>query len=133
MNDRRSFLKQMCSFLISPFIILSTNSRVDRKNKEYYLNHNIYRISGKHGIHNFDDIFIKLKDNDIGVYSNKCSYCGSRLIVVGENLLCCTHDSSKFNSNGIVLQGPANMALVPLRYQLNSETNIIVVFKNNNH
>jgi len=126
MNGRRSFIQQLGSILLSPFVFFSFSSLTKRNIKN--LNFKEYKLLGKHGIYNFDEVFIRFNDNEISVFSNGCSHCGFPLIAAGENLLCCTRDASKFNGKGEVLQGPASVELVPLQYQFNSESNKIIVF-----
>lgn len=130
MNSRRRFIKQISGLLMSPIIILTIGSKVSGNNKSAGLNltRHKYKIPGKHGIYNFDEVLIRLEVNSIAVFTNRCSYCGSRLIAAGVHLLYCTEDSSKYNGKGEVINGPASTPLVPQQFQLDSETNSIVVF-----
>ncbi len=70
----------------------------------------------------FADDYIVVNDNDkISVFSSRCTHLGCRINETSNDFLLCPCHGSRYNMQGVPVEGPALSPLEKLDFELNKE------------
>ncbi len=75
-----------------------------------------------------DKIIIKKEGNNITAFSSHCTHLGCKINSAVDNNLVCPCHGSKFNFNGVPLNGPATKPLTKLEIVEDKSTGEMVVY-----
>jgi cytochrome b6-f complex iron-sulfur subunit len=125
--SRKSFLKKLGIAALIPFgaawyssvardVAYSRINKVKLKYSEI-----------ENGITFKDDIIINKEDNQIKIFSSRCSHLGCKLNKMDKSEIVCPCHGSRFSVEGKVLKGPADNNLKELSYSVNKSAKEIVI------
>jgi cytochrome b6-f complex iron-sulfur subunit len=125
--SRKSFLKKLGIAALLPFgaAWYSSVARNVSYSSVKKVKFNYSEI--ENGITFRDDIIVNKKDNDIRIYSSKCTHLGCKLNKMDNNEIVCPCHGSRFSVDGKVLMGPADNNLKELSYSVNKSAKEIVI------
>lgn len=125
--SRKSFLKKLGIAALVPFgaawySSVARDVAYSRINK---VRLNYTEI--ENGISFKDDIIINKEDNQIKIFSSRCSHLGCKLNKMEDNEIVCPCHGSRFSVEGKVLKGPADNNLKELSYNVNKSAKEIII------
>lgn len=122
---RKTFLKYVASTgVLSAFFFWKKSSDINVKKKIKLLR---LKNEFKRGISFTDKLIINKTENNIFIYSNKCTHLGCRIDTVKSAKLICPCHGSQFDTKGQVVKGPALTPLKKLKYRIDEKSNELVV------
>ena len=126
--NRKKFLKIAAAAIVLPFLVIWDNI-VRRTIKQRSINSKITLPADvPSGITFYKSIILNRVDNDLQIFSSRCTHLGCKIIKLEDGKLICPCHGSQFNPHGKVLKGPAAASLKKLKYKTDPETKEIIVF-----
>lgn len=116
---RKKFLKIITQILLYPLLVIvyvSINRQIKFSEKKKILLPDV--INKK--ITFLNEIIIVKDDDNLKVYSSKCTHLGCKIDSIEKNCFVCKCHGSKFSFDGRVIQGPANKNLIELKISRDS-------------
>jgi Rieske Fe-S protein len=80
-----------------------------------------------HGVSFHNKVIAVNSNEDLKVYSSRCSHLGCTINKIENDKLVCPCHGSTYNLNGKVIKGPASNPLKELKYKIDSEKGEIIV------
>lgn len=80
------------------------------------------------GITFYKSIILNKDDNDLKIFSSRCTHLGCKINKLEDGKLICPCHGSQFDPHGKVLKGPAAYSLKQLNYKTDPKTKEIIVF-----
>jgi len=126
--NRKKFLKLVAAAIVLPFLVIWDNI-VLRTIKQRSINSKIILPADvPPGITFYKSIIVNKDDNDLQVFSSRCTHLGCKINKLEDGKLICPCHGSQFDSYGKVLKGPAAASLIKLNCKTDQKTNEIIVF-----
>ena len=123
--SRKDFFKLLFQFLLIPFAVFSYFSVTgNRKTSNKTLTLKLSSLSK--GFYAYGDYLIS-NDSGLKILSSKCSHLGCKINSVKEGTAICQCHGSKFNSEGIPVNGPAYKRLRELEYSISKESGELTI------
>lgn len=124
---RKQFIKLLFTFLLIPFAYL-WKSVSDKKIKESSQNEKIIKINDlPFGINFLDQVIVYKTENNLEIYSSKCTHLGCKINSVANDEIVCPCHGSRYSLNGDVIKGPSTKPLVKLSYKLDQKNESIII------
>jgi len=80
------------------------------------------------GLSFVDDLIVYRFEEDIKIFSSSCTHLGCKINHVSENELICPCHGSRFSTDGMVLNGPAQKSLRKLKHEIDLSSGDIIVY-----
>ena len=126
--NRKKFLKLAAAAIVLPFLVIWDNI-VRRTIKQRSINSKIsLPAEFPSGITFYKSIILNRVDNDLKIFSSRCTHLGCKINKLEDGKLICPCHGSQFNPHGKVLKGPATVSLKKLNYKTDPKTKEIIVF-----
>lgn len=127
--NRRLFFKNLSIALLLPAALISYFSV---KRQKHILADNQIIIPEKELKDQafYQGIFIRIKENEVVFYSNKCSHLGCQINQIKDNQLLCPCHGSTYDLNGKVINGPAKKDLLSLNFDYLASEKSYLIYKN---
>ena len=126
--NRKKFLKLAAAAIFLPFLVIWDNI-VRRTIKQRSINSKINLPADiPSGITFHKSIILNRVDNDLQIYSSRCTHLGCNINKLENGKLICPCHGSQFDQHGKVLKGPATASLRKLNYKTDPKTKEIIVF-----
>lgn len=123
---RKQFLKQMWGLIFLPYLVflvlMTKKHRRVVKAKEVRLSGNL-----PEGVSFFEDIICVKSNNDLSVFSSRCTHLGCQIDKSEKGMLVCPCHGSTFDMEGGVVKGPARSGLEVLAYEIDAEKNEFII------
>ncbi len=125
--SRKQFFRNLSILALIPLggVWFSTSERkilTEKLNQKKLIPANI-----SNGITFLDTVIVVKNENELKIFSSKCTHLGCRIEKEENGILVCPCHGSKYSSNGKVLKGPANHSLAELPYKRNLKKGEITV------
>jgi len=126
--NRKKFLKLSAAVIVLPFLVIWDNF-VERTVKMHSSNLRI-KLPAEIplGTTFHKSVIINNNDNEINIFSSKCTHLGCKINNLEDDKLICPCHGSQFTLDGKVIKGPANSSLKKLNYKTDLKTKEIVIF-----
>jgi Rieske Fe-S protein len=126
--NRKKFLKLAAAAIVLPFLVIWDNI-VQRTTKQRAVNSKITLPADvASGITFYKSIILIKVDNDLQIFSSRCTHLGCKINKLNDGKLICPCHGSQFDPHGKVLKGPAATSLKKLNYRTDQKTKEIIVF-----
>ena len=126
--NRKKFLKLAAAAIVLPFLVIWDNI-VRRTIKQRSINSKITLPADvPSGITFYKSIIVNKDDNDLQIFSSRCTHLGCKINKLEDGKLICPCHGSQFDPQGKVLKGPAAASLKKLNYKTDPKTKEIIVF-----
>ncbi len=126
--NRKKFLKLAAAAIVLPFLVIWDNI-VRRTIKQRSINSKITLPADvPSGITFYKSIILNKDDNDLQIFSSRCTHLGCKINKLEDGKLICPCHGSQFDPYGKVLKGPAAASLKKLNYKTDPKTKEIIVF-----
>ena len=126
--NRKKFLKLAAAAIVLPFLVIWDNI-VRHTNKQRSINSKITLPADvSSGITFYKSIILNKDDNDLQIFSSRCTHLGCKINKLEDGKLICPCHGSQFDSYGKILKGPAAASLNKLNYKTDPKTKEIIVF-----
>lgn len=122
---RQDFLRALMYLMALPLLWIL--NRMLKDHLRYGIGKKEIRINKKlpQGFTIYDEVIVYKKNNELRVYSSKCTHLGCKINKVeGEELVCPCH-GSRYSSSGKPVKGPSIKGLTKLQYSI--EDNEIII------
>ena len=125
--SRKEFLKWMKFLLFIPFIWMII--KMNKDHQRFGTSRKPIKLPNgfSPGLSIEDEVIICKTDNDLKIYSSKCTHLGCKINKVENNELVCPCHGSRYNSSGIPVKGPSVKALEELTFEIDKSTNEIII------
>ena len=125
--SRNRFFKWILYLLTIPLIYYLDRMLKDQKsygssNTEYNLGEDI-----PYGLSINGPVIIQKTNNQINLYSSKCTHLGCQINKIENNQIVCPCHGSRYNNEGIPVKGPSIKPLKKLDYYLDPVSNNFIV------
>ncbi len=123
--NRKDFLKAIIYLMLLP--LLWVLNRMFKDHQRFWVRQKEIRLKNNlpQGFSISDEVILHKSENQLNIYSSKCTHLGCKINRVdGEELVCPCH-GSRYNSLGEPIKGPSLKALKKLDYSI--ENNEIVI------
>lgn len=125
--NRKDFIKGLMYVLLLPlFYILN---RMVKDHKRFGFVQQELRLSNAipTGLSIFDKVIFYKSDQELKVYSARCTHLGCKINRVDGNEIVCPCHGSRYNTDGKPIKGPSVKRLQELDFKLDSEMNEIII------
>ena len=125
--NRKEFLKALMYLMLLPLLFLL--NRMLKDHRRFGLATRELRLSNTipAGLSISDELIFFKTDQDLTVYSARCTHLGCKINQVEDNEIVCPCHGSRYNTEGKPIKGPSTKKLKILEYELDSEQNEIVI------
>lgn len=125
--NRKDFLKGLMYLMILPFILLLNRMIKDHKrfglsNRELRLINNIPA-----GLSISNEVIFYKTNTDLKIYSSRCTHLGCKINQIDGNEIVCPCHGSRYNNEGKPVKGPSIKSLQELNFEMDTESNEIVI------
>lgn len=124
--SRIVFIKKLWALLLLPYALFAWMTA--GKNRQLYSKQKL-RISSNipRGVSFFDDVIVVKSLDRIRIFSSHCTHLGCILNKVENEEIHCPCHGSAFTTDGRVVRGPAAENLKELSFQMDSETDELII------
>ena len=125
--SRKQFIKALLTIVLLPFLYFWKSISDDRKNDRRFNKFVNLKNDFPLGISFTESFIIYKTNNDLKIYSSKCSHLGCKIKKVENDEIVCPCHGSKYDLHGNVIKGPSTKPLIELNYKIGKHKNEIVV------
>lgn len=124
--SRRRFINNLWAIIALPYLLFA--GLMIRKHQQVSTVKKIHvQIPQVDGVFFHDEVILVKKGNDFNVFSSRCTHLGCRINKVENGMLVCPCHGSSFSESGTVVIGPASNGLKELLYEIDYETQEMII------
>lgn len=125
--NRKDFIKGMMYIMLLPFLLLL--NRMVKDHKRFGSANKVLRLSNiiPAGLSISNEIILFKTDQELKIYSSRCTHLGCKINQIEGNVIICPCHGSRYNTEGKPIKGPSIKRLQELDFELDSESNEIVI------